>query len=192
MNRQMKKVLGITLGITIIILLATFVVFRLRANYFVGIWDKFTKLEPEEGDISVFGIGFLALIVSLVGVTILTLAYPTIITAVLLAIFFVIILCVKKETTQRIVVLVLLPFAIICTIVTLLGEAALFLVYWIALSQAFNSVLSVAILALLVLSAACLISCVITIIVSCIKLTSYCNKVEKELHSTAQQAISTK
>ena len=195
MNKKVKKELGIILAITVIVLVITFVVLSMRAKHFIDVWDDLANIEPnedpEEVNIAAAAIGLLAIISSLVGVTMYTLVYPTVITAALLAIFLIVVLCVKKEKTQRVVVLVLLPFSLLFGITTLLGELDLFLLYWITLQQASNMALSIVIMAILVLSAICLISSIITVIVSCARLNRYCKKEQQQQPVACQQALLT-
>lgn len=178
MKISIKKDLAITLGVTIIALLVSIVLIRVKAGEYFGLLQQLGQdMTTEE---YMYGGAFIAVVIALIGQSLMMFAFPLIATAVLLAIFFTVLLIVKDEEKQSRVVLIFLILSVPFVIATLLTIAVLIYLF-VAFTEATTTpALSGAIIVFLGISALCLIGAVITEISAYVKLRKRCKELENE------------
>lgn len=186
MRKKIKIQLAITIGITIVLLLTSYCLIRVKAQEYLSVLDEMAQQDWEWDDVEYGGLAFIFTILLMVGSVIAALAVPLLATAIVLLPFFIIELSVKKEKTQEIVTLILMILSIIATSIMLPYIAGLTYLFVIFVSASSTPMLSITIVILLSLTEMCLVANIITIIVSYAKLHEYCNELRNQQIITQQ------
>ena len=178
MDKKIKIQLAITIGITIILLLASFFLIRAKADEYLSKLDEMADADWEEVEYG--GLGFIAAVIAIAGTTIELFAIPLLPPAVALLPLLIIALIAKKEKTQKIVTLILMIISIIVAVVMslyLLGLAFLFM-YFAGASS--TPLLSFAIVMMLFLTEFSLVANAISVIISHARLRKNCNQLQQQ------------
>ncbi|MCH5156315.1 MAG: hypothetical protein J1G02_00385 [Clostridiales bacterium] len=169
--RKIKIQLAITIGITVILLMTSFFLIRTKANDYLSMLDEMKGADWEEVEYG--GLAFIATIILMIGSIIKVFALPLLVTAVILLPFLIIVLIAKKEKTQKVVTLILMILSIVITIFMLLYVSGMTLLLVQFAEGTTTLALSYALEILFCLTAVSLVSNLITVIVSYIKVTKY-------------------
>ena len=178
MDKKIKIQLAITIGITIILLLASFFLIRAKAEEYLSKVDEIAGADWEEVEYG--GLAFIAAVIAIAGTTIELFAIPLLPPAVTLLPLLIIVSFAKKEKTQKVVTLILMILSIIVAIVMslyLLGLAFLFM-YFAGASS--TPLLSFAIVMMLILTVVSLVANAITVIVSYARLRQNCKQLQQQ------------
>ena len=178
MDKKIKMQLAITIGITIILLFASFFLIRAKADEYLSKLDEMAGADWEEFEYG--GLAFIAAIIAIAGTTIELFAIPLLPPAFMLLPLLIIVLIVKKEKTQRIVSLILMILTIIIAVVMslyLLGLAFIFM-YFAGASS--TPLLSFAIVMMLFLTVVSLVTNAISVITSYARLRKNCKQLQQQ------------
>ena len=178
MNKEIKKRLGITFGITIAMLLLCYILIKAKSDKYMELLEKLGEdMGPDE---YMYGGAFIGVVLAIAGSILTLLAYPLLPTTVYLALSLIIILIVKREKHQRIVLLIhLILYAILGVLTLLVISYGIILFATSALSSP-SPLLSFALVILLILTAISLVSHFVNSIVCEIKLGMFCRKQRRE------------
>ena len=181
MNKKVKINLAITIGITIVLLLMSFILIRAKAGEYLGIMDEMAEEDWEWEDVEYGGLAFIATFAALIGSFISLLSVPLLATIIVFLPFFIIVLCVKNEKKQKTTVKVLMILSSIVTVLMLLYAAGSSFLFAAFAHASYTPLLSYAILVMLIVTGLSLIVNLITIIVSYRRLDNYCKQPQLQL-----------